>query len=232
MSRNIVISIGEFYHLYNRGTDKRAIFLDEKDYNRFIALLYICNSPEGVRLHNQTRKNEQSLTSLMEILENPRQETLVEIGAYCLMPNHFHLLIREKTEKGISAFMQKLSTAYTKYFNTKYERSGSLFESTFKAKHANEDKYLKYLYSYIHLNPIKLIEPKWKKSGIKDTEKAKEFMDQYKYSSYLDYTGVNRLEKAIIEAENFPEYFKDSIDFIKMTEEWLSVKDENELSKA
>lgn len=104
-------AIEEFYHIYNRGIEKRKIFMDYKDEHRFLMLLYTCNTEEKIHLSDFKNK------SLNEILEIKRNETLVDIGAYCLMTNHFHILIREKKENGISIFMQKVLTAYTMYFN-------------------------------------------------------------------------------------------------------------------
>jgi putative transposase len=108
MSNREKLAPGSFYHVYNRGTEKRKIFLVEKDYSRFLASLFLCNSknPADLKLQGST---------LYELLSNNRGETLVDICAYCLMPNHFHLLLHEKTEGGISKFMQKLQTAYTMY---------------------------------------------------------------------------------------------------------------------
>jgi len=124
----------------------------------------------------------------MKMLDIDKKDSLVDIGAYCLMPNHFHILLKEKTENGISKFMKKLSTGYSMYFNKRYERTGRLFEGTFKSVHADSDEYLKYLFAYIHLNPIKLINPVWKEEGIRNSVEAKLFLSGYSFSSYLDYT--------------------------------------------
>lgn len=111
------------------------------------------------------------------------------------------------------------------YFNKKYDRTGALFEGRFKAQHVDEDEYLKYLFSYIHLNPIKLIDARWKENGIKDREGAKKYLKSYKYSSYLDYLGENREETKILSKESFPEYFKDT-DFKDYINFWLDFKKE------
>lgn len=214
MTRPIILSIGEFYHIYNRGTDKRKVFLSRRDHERFISLLYLCNSIDTTPV-NVGRK------SFNEILDIDRGKNLVDIGAYCLMPNHFHLLLHESVENGISRFMQKLTTGYTMYFNKKNERSGNLFQGVFKAEHANKDEYLKYLFAYIHLNPIKLIEPSWKETGIKNRIKAKNFLKDYPYSSYPEYTGIDRKGKIIITPEAFPNYFKKVNDFQEMINYWL-----------
>jgi putative transposase len=138
------------------------------------------------------------------------------------MPNHFHLLLREVTEGGIALFMQKLTTGYTMYFNKRHERSGSLFEGTYKARHADEDCYLRYLISYIHLNPIKLFDHKWKENGIQDRVGAERFLEKYEYSSYLDYFGKKRLQSKLLEQDIGLELFESLGDFKQCTAEWLT----------
>lgn len=218
MTRPFEFAEGEYYHLYNRGTDKRKIFFDNHDRERFISLLFLCNS--GIPLHRSDREG----TSLQKILETPRETTLVDIGAYCLMPNHFHLLVHEQTEGGISLFMQKLATAYTMYFNKRNDRRGSLFEGTFRAEHASRDEYLKYLFAYIHLNPIGIIEDEWKEHHIKNKKKAEEFLASYPYSSYLDYARNTdeRPEGVIINKLAFPEYFEKTTDFKEYVHDWMT----------
>lgn len=217
MSRNIELSIGEFYHIYNRGTEKRNIFSDAGDYERFLSLLYLCNSTEPVDIKLQG-------STLYEVLNIKRENNLVDLCVYCLMPNHFHLIIREVVEGGTSRFIQKMITGYTMYFNKKNERTGSLFQGKFKATHVSEDNYLSYLISYIHLNPVKIIEPLWKENGIKDRKSAEIFLKKYKYSSYLDYIENNRPESVIINKNAFPEYFENPKDFEESISEWLNYK--------
>ena len=137
------------------------------------------------------------------------------------MPNHFHLLIYEHSEGGISKFMQKLTTAYTMYFNKKNDRSGALFQGKFKATHVDEDRYLQYLLSYIHLNPVKLIDPKWKENGITDRTAAEKYLQKYTPSSYLDYLGENRAENMIVDMSVLPDYFDSARDFKQHVTEWL-----------
>jgi putative transposase len=220
MRRKFKFSIGEYYHVYNRGTDKRDIFTNQNDYNRFMVLLHLCNGTKSVDIGNLIREG-RSFTELMSVVVNER---LVDVGAYCLMPNHFHLLLREKQSDGISLFMKKLLTAYSMYFNNKHKRTGSLFEGRFKAQHANRDEYLKYLFAYIHLNPVKIFEPQWKKSGISDISKAKKFLDNYYYSSYADYQGIKRKEGVIITPESFPQYFSET-PFKDYITSWLNFRE-------
>lgn len=215
MSRNFIFSEGEYYHCYSRGVEKRKIFLNKKDHERFLQLLFVCNSSKIIHLSNFQGQ------PFNRIFDLDKEETLVEIGAYCLMPNHFHLLIREKNKGGISLFMQKLITAYTMYFNRKNERKGSLFESTYKAKHVTGDRYLKYLFSYIHLNPVKIIQKDWKKKGVKSKKEAVKFLENFAYSSYQDYCELDRVQKGILSIENFPEYFSTQENFKDEIFEWL-----------
>lgn len=219
MTRSIEFSPDEYYHIYNRGTEKRKIFMRGKDTRRFLALLYLANQSEATELKLQGR-------TLEEITEPRNGERLVDIVAYCLMPNHFHLLIREVTHGGISKFMQKITTGYTMYFNKQNERSGSLFQGKFKATHVDDDRYLQYLISYIHLNPIKLIEPKWKEIGIADKACAERYLETYTPSSYLDYLGKERPEGMILTRETLPEYFSSGADFKSFVTEWLTYEPE------
>jgi putative transposase len=217
MERKFEFSTGEFYHLYNRGNNKATIFISDADKNRFIKLLFACNSDRPLIF-----KTIQSLT--LDKIE--RGDTLIDIGAYCLMPNHFHLLIHEKKEGGASLFMQKLTTAYSMYLNKRYNRTGKPFEGTFRATHADTDEYLKYLFSYIHLNPVKLIDPEWKERGITDNNKARTHLAEYRHSSYLDYIHAPRAETAILNREVFPEYFEAPQDLESHINDWLNYKND------
>jgi putative transposase len=141
------------------------------------------------------------------------------------MPNHFHLLIREKSDGGITKFMSKLLTAYSMYFNAKNGRTGCLFEGRFKASHADTDEYLKYLFSYIHLNPIKIIDPEWKESGITNRLESKQYLFDYTHSSYQDYLLIKRKESSILNKGAFPQYFSSLSEFERSIDEWLTYKD-------
>ena len=228
MERKFNFSIGEYYHIYNRGTDKRVIFLDLNHYDRFLVLLYLCNSITPVNMAENFPKGLPKGRSFLELFEIERHERLVDIVAYCLMPNHFHILIYQKSEGGIQKFMSKLSTAYSMYFNKKNNRTGTLFESRFKATHANSDEYLKYLFAYIHLNPVKIVDPKWKDDGISDRLMAQNYLKDYAYSSYLDWQGKVRPETNILNRETSPEYFTTAKDFDDFVNDWLTFKIEDE----
>lgn len=208
MGTRIPLVTGEFYHLYNRGSDKRVVFTTKNDYERFVCLLYLANSRKNLHIEN-IQRSEQGSTLLSRIFEIERDKPLVSIAAYCLMPNHFHLLVRQNVDGGISKFMQKLATAYTMYFNLKYERSGSLFQGKFKSKLVEEDRYLKYLFAYIHLNPYKFTDP----SG-------------YIYSSYRDFAGERRVQSGLLNKTILPDYFPEPENFEKEMKEWLRYRTE------
>ena len=153
MNRKINFAVGEYYHIYARGNNRREIFNNDRDRWRFLVLLYVANHSGEIHLSDHVG------TKTPELFNLPADKKLVDIGAYCLMPNHFHLLIKEKIEGGISKFMQKLLTSYSMYSNKHYSQSGGVFERPFRAQYVDDDTYLKYLYAYIHLNPIKISDP-------------------------------------------------------------------------
>jgi len=216
MERKHIISEGEYYHLYNRGVEKRNIFLTQEDRKRFKRLLYIANGTERFVYRDIEKK------SLKEI---DRGEPLVAIAAWVLMPNHFHILVKEITAGGIAAFMEKLCTGYSSYFNKRHDRVGPLFQGRYKSQHVTEDTHLKYLFAYIHLNPLKLIEPAWKERGSINTTKAKKFISAYEHSSYLSYVDTNREENIILSKNEFPEYFSEKRDFEDFHHDFLSFQD-------
>lgn len=180
--RKIKIVPNEYYHVYNRGNNKQLIFLDDKDRARFIFLILYFQS--GVILNNisfftfqfiKHRVFDISKKVLSDILKNRS----IELISFILMPNHFHLILCELQEQGLSQYMQRVLNAYTKYFNTKYGRSGHLFQGPFQIVHIKDNNQLLYLSTYIHRNSREL--PKWKN---------KEYL--FPWSSYQDYVGENR----------------------------------------
>jgi putative transposase len=220
MKRHVKLAPGEYYHIYNRGVEKRIVFTDKSDYDRFLLLLSICNQRVSINVRDFKIKLSLGSTSGKEGKNDT--DSLVDIGAYCLMPNHFHILIKEKDDNGITEFMRKITTAYTMYFNKKYKRVGPLFQGSFKSEYIDSDKYLKYLFSYINLNPIKLIQLDWKEEGIKDINHAQNFLKEYNYSSYLEYKNDRNLPHGILRKASFPEYFLSEKDFDNEILDWLN----------
>lgn len=185
--RTTLIAPGESYHIFNRGNDKQAIFLDQKDWIRFLFL--ITHLQSSITFQNIGRQVSYYVkNSVFNISEDEineiAQERLVELVNFALMPNHFHLTVRELKEGGIAQYMQRVLCAYTKYLNAKSQKSGHLFQGPYKAVHIENNRQLLYLSTYIHKNPREL--PEWKN---------KEHF--YPWSSHQDYTKENRWGKLL-----------------------------------
>lgn len=195
--RKTQFAIDEWYHCYNRGVDKRITYEDEGDYRRFLEQLYLANDDMPLK------RDDIGMRDFEEILQIPRDGTLVAIGAFCLMPNHYHLVLKEIVEGGITLFMQKLGTAYTMYFNARYERTGNLFIKPFRSRHIDTDRYLQYLINYLHYNPAELYEPGWKAGDVKNTEILIEKLTKYPYSSLGSYENRKLPTRAILDETIF-----------------------------
>lgn len=217
MQRKTSLIEGEHYHLYNRGVDKRKIFNSPSDYKRFLMLLYLANGDERVHIANVLKTKSYS-----ELFSCDRGKPLVAIGAFCLMPNHFHILATPLVKDGLTKLMLKLQTGYSMYFNTKHERNGSLFQGPFKSEHVDDDTYLKYLFSYIHLNPAKLKDSNWKEGSRTKRSSIRKFVEEYPYSSLGAYTrGIH----TITDPSKFPEYFSSNKELDTHLTDWLNIKD-------
>ncbi len=142
--RKIEFANGEYYHIFNRGNNKRPIFIDDKDFSRFFQSMNEFNSiePIGSIFENSFRKP----------LLGSSASKLVDFACYCLNPNHFHFILKQIVDNGIQKFMHRIGTGYTKYFNKKYDFSGSLFQGKYKAIHIDSNEYLLHLSAYINLN--------------------------------------------------------------------------------
>jgi len=205
------------YHIYNRGTDKRDIFCRDADRLRFIYSMHKFNNIKRNRCRSkeycrdrisalESRAESRDSVSAFSVLSAALVK-LVDLLYFVLMPNHFHLILQQRVEDGIAKFMQKLGVGYSMYFNKKYDRSGVLFQGAFKAIPIETESYLMKISQYIHLNPLELVEPKFRERGIKDLEYAKNFLRSYKWSSFLDYIGVKNFP-FLIYNELHDAYFK------------------------
>ncbi len=191
----------EIYHIYNRGVDKRNVFLDDFDHLRFIHDLFEFNdiaAAPSINARVGRQKSEYIMASdlikyvevrLPHIKRKPRK-LLVEILCFCLMDNHFHLMIRPLVEGGVTKFMRKLGTGYTNYFNLKYERAGALFQGKFKAVHLKDDAHFLYLPFYIHFNSLDFKFPEWREGKLRNPKAAIEYLKNYRWSSLPDYIGT------------------------------------------
>lgn len=171
---------GYYYHIYNRGVDKRSIFSNDRERIRFIHSIYILNNFFEIprrRFDIFTLKPKEFLTPI---------KPYVEIVAGCLMSNHYHLLVTPLQKNGISLFFHKLGTSYTKYFNIKHERKGRLFESSFQARLVDSHEYLTYLTQYIHLNPASQAKLG---TGASEVGELLKVVEKYSWSTLPDYIG-------------------------------------------
>lgn len=180
--RKILIAPGEHYHIFNRGNDKQLISLDNKDRARLLFLIVYFQSP--VAFYNLGRQTSyfvknRAFNIADEKVQQILKERYVELVNFVIMPNHFHTTVCELKENGIARYMQRVLCAYTKYFNTKYKKTGHLFQGPYKAVNIGNNDQLLYLSTYIHRNPREI--PGWKNE---------EFA--YPWSSYQDYSKENR----------------------------------------
>lgn len=183
---------GGYYHVYNRGVEKRIIFCDVEDYQKFIGLLKVYLTKQN--LQGVTLKDDLNRTiSPSRALNNFSEE--VELLAYCLMPNHFHMLMRQFTDRGMASFMQSLLTKYVIYFNKKYKRVGGLFQSTYKTVKITSEEQFTYITKYIHRNPLPDLPTRLHLEGLAD----------YKYSSYGNYLGL--FKQSWVKTEDVLSYF-------------------------
>lgn len=177
----------EYYHIYNRGMQKQPIFKTDKDRLRFLFLLLVFQGKNSIKnISRELKQNVQSQALHIrgdlekEILEN----RMVELVSFCLMPNHFHLQVLEKTEGGIAKYIQRVLTAYAKYFNVRHQKSGHLLQGPYQSVLMEDDRQLMHTSAYIHKNPCELRG--WKRKE-----------DKYPWSSLQDYVSQNRFGRLL-----------------------------------
>ena len=201
--RKIPFVENEFYHIYNRGVDKRSVFSDKNDLDRFFQSMVEFNTVEPIgSIYEKSLEKESDISP-----------PLVEFVAYCLNPNHFHFILTQVQERGIEKFMHRLGTGYTRYFNERHSRSGSLFQGRFKANHINSNEYLLHASVYVNLN-----------------YKAHKLNPQKHLfvSSWNEYLDLN--QSGICKKETIREQFKNAKEYRRFAESTLkSILDRKEL---
>ena len=207
--RNLPFANSGYYHVMNRGVDKRTIFGGTKDYQRFL---------NGMIAFNDVDRCSPISLSKLEITAS--QNPYVHVLAYCLMPNHFHLLLKQVSDRGVSEYLRRIGIGYTTYFNKKYERTGCLFQGPFKAISVETDSYLTHLSRYIHLNPLELVDPSWKTNGVIDWEAAHRYLEKYKWSSARYYLKENYPD--FLHPEDILGSFKGKRDYASFLKNWAT----------
>lgn len=202
--RMSLITMEHLYHVLNRGVDKREIFFDSQDYARFIHNLYEGNDSSPIKNTARIIMSDIRCRSLK------KRERLVDIHGWCLMKNHFHLLLSQRVDKGISRFIQKVNIGYVKFFNLKYKRTGTLFQGKTKKVLIESEPHFYHILHYVHLNPLDYFEgaSEWRERSIKNSDAAIAYLKKYKWSSYLDYCGVKNFP-SIISRNVFGDVFND-----------------------
>jgi len=234
MPRKIIqFSNGNIYHVMARGNNQQDIFYNDVDYFRMIQDLFEFNDEETIDVRYRQILYSKLSGSDPDSLEpdsfgkrvrkRRKRKLLVEILVFCLMPNHMHLLLRQSKKDGISDFMKKIKGGYAAYFNTKHNRSGSLFQSHVKAVEIETDIQLNNIFSYIHTNPCQLVEPGWKEAGVSDKKMAVKILKDYRWSSYLDYIGIKNFP-SLTSREMFLELYGGLNGCRKNVEDWVSHK--------
>lgn len=224
--------MAEIYHILSRGVDKRKIFLEEEDYLRFVHDLFEFNNQEAAQNIGYFFKNQYiDLRSRYIGEKRQKRKFLVKILIFCLMPNHYHLLLTPIVEGGITKFMRKLNIGYAKYFNQKYERVGALFQGRYKSIHIQNDSHFIRLPYYIHLNPLDLKFPEWRGGEIKNYKGAIKFLENYRWSSFLDYIGKKNFP-SITQRDLLLEFFEGPENHKKETIKWLKEMDLKNIKEA
>ncbi|MFH1656262.1 MAG: transposase [Candidatus Nealsonbacteria bacterium] len=230
---------GEIYHVVLRIVDDNLLFKNKDDYYRGIFSIYEFNNDKLIEIRERRveRKREKLLQTISPQSDKiiDKRDKFVDILAFCFMPNHIHLLLKQMKDNGITKFMSKVGTGYASYFNKKYERKGHVFQDKFKSVLIEDNNQLKITFTYIHTNPISIIEPKWKEIGIKDPERVIKFLEQeYKWSSYPDYL-ENKNFPSVTEREFMTEIMEGKQGFRDFIENWVMFKkelNESELNKS
>ncbi len=191
--------IGEWYHCYTRSversSDTKIIFRTPTDSERFLQALYLANSVKPIR------RSDLYQPTHADIMKMDIKEPIVSIGAYCIMPTHFHFLMKEKVEGGISKLMQTVGTAFSMYYNLKHKRVGNVFVKPFRSRHVVDDRYFQHVVNYIHLNPAELYESRWKYGIVNNMAKLENSLKSYRFSSLNDYIGIKRSESVILDRD-------------------------------
>ena len=227
---------GEYYHIYNRTILNIPEFKENNNCNRLLQAFLLANSTKSGPAFEYLRNNSKptsdvgSALLLNNALEIARSgEKLVDVLCYAIMPDHYHLLIREVKEKGITEFIRKSNISIAKYVNKIKERKGTIFEGLFKSKHIDSNEYLRHLSLYIHLNPLDFIAGKdWRKHKLENFNKHRNKLLDYRWSS-LSFFLNNTPNDIISGYEIITNQFKNNDDYEFYLKSWTNDFIDNDL---
>ncbi len=204
------IVTGEYYHVFSRGVDRRPTYSDDDDRQRFLW---------GMIAFNDAKKRDVLISRLRC---QPRRSAtpLVKILCYAIMPNHYHFMLQQLVDGGIAKFMQRLGRGYTAYFNRQNDRTGSLWESEYKAVRVDSDAQLLHVSRYIHLNPLKLFFPNWKVCGVPNWGVANSMLKNYRWSSYPHF--LNSYRDEAVDTAILDDLFRGPFDYAAFMKEHVN----------
>ena len=221
--------VGDIVHVFNRGNRKQEIVRDDKDRARFVQMLYYFNdeyAPLNLWKSDFHSRFERAT-------EWPERNPLVKIHSFVLMNNHYHLILEETKEGGVTKFMRKFGTGMTNRFNTKYKETGRLFQGAYKARRVDKDNYLQYLLVYVHIKNVFELYSGGLKNALANFDDAYEFASRYPYSSLGAYFSNDHIANSIITTdmcgdtlknkEAFKEFAKNCMDFVYFDENTTKV---------
>lgn len=222
----------EIIHVLSRGVDKRKIFLDDQDRFRFIHDLFEFNDikPVNTSFYIFNKKyNDVGRRNINFAMENKEpRKLLVKILAFCIMPNHYHILLMPLSENNAPLFMKKLNGGYAKYFNNKYKRKGTLFESKYKSIIVKNEAHFIHLPYYIHFNPLDIKFPEWRSRELKNYKEVMKFLENYRWSSHLDYLGKKNFP-SVTQRDFLLEFFGGTEGYKKDIIQWVKDIDMEDL---
>ncbi len=211
---------GEYYHVYSRTILNTPEFKDNTNAKKLVSNFLIANSPNSSEIFQYLRNNKTApQNQILEMIQY--KERLVDILCYCIMPDHYHLLLRERKENGIYNFIHKCNTAIAKYINVKKDRLGPLFESRFKTKHIDSNTYLIHLSIYIHLNPLDILSGKaWRNHSLQNWHLQKKKLLEYPWSSLKSFLLDNYNDPILSGIQVIANQFSHKNDYENFMREW------------
>lgn len=220
MLRKEKFAPGEYYHIYNRTLSNIPVFKERGNCDRLMQAFLLANSTQASKAFQFLRDNKNaSIEDALEITKNGKK--LVDVICYTIMPDHYHLLLKEKLEGGITSFIHRCNISVVKYINTKTDRRGPLFESLFRSKHVATNNYLLHLSLYIHLNPLDfLVGKQWRKHGLPNWNQIRNKLINYHYSSLKTFLNKNHNDKIISGTEIIKGQFKNEKEYESFLCEW------------
>lgn len=199
--------------------------MDDRDHFRFIHDLFEFNDiAHAENLFYHLRNPSIAVGQHYELRHRPARKLLVNILTFCLMPNHYHLLLQPLVKNGVPLFMKKLNGGYVQYFNKKHERTGTLFERKYRSVLVDNQAHFIHLPYYIHLNPLDFKMPEWRERELKNYREAINFLNSYRWSSHLDYIGKNNFP-SVTQRNFLLDIFEGESGYEKKLTDWLKNTD-------